>query len=158
MNKFTFHYVNDVYWVTIPIYMYSFKLWCVVWWMYIVKNLLSFFISKLMEFSIKTWNFHGFEWRYRSDEAGCYISGIRASRTFSANELWVVSLLYFSVHFVVVSLNAWCLLFAFGTYSPCCVSMSYRDLIVGVITWVSLMSTIPWVSMSCHELSNWPSV
>ena len=39
--------------------------------MYITKkNLLSFFISKLVEFSFKNWNLHGLEWWYRSDEAG----------------------------------------------------------------------------------------
>ena len=47
---------------------------------------------------------------------------------------WVTSRLCFSVHFVVALLNAWCLLFVFGTYSACCVSMSHRDLIGVVIT------------------------
>ena len=81
--------------------------------MYIAKNLLSFFIRKLMEFSFKNWNLCDLEWWYRSDEVSRYISGIRASWTL---------------------LNAWCLLFVFGTYSPCCVSRSYKDLIGVVIT------------------------
>ena len=46
------------------------------------KNHLHFFISKLTEFSFKIWNNRDLEWWYRSDEAGCYIIGIRAGRTF----------------------------------------------------------------------------
>ena len=45
---------------------------CVVWWMYIAKNLLLFFISKLTEFSFKNWNFCSLNWWYCSDEAGHY--------------------------------------------------------------------------------------
>jgi len=47
---------------------------------------------------------------------------------------WVMSLLYFSVHFLVALLNAWCMLFAIGSYSLCCLSMCCRNLIVVVIT------------------------
>ena len=47
---------------------------------------------------------------------------------------WVMSLLCFSVHSLVSLLNTWCLLFSFGTYSLCCASVCYRDLIVVVIT------------------------
>jgi len=36
------------------------------------KNLLSFFISKLTEFSFKNLNLHSLEWWYHSDEAGHY--------------------------------------------------------------------------------------
>ena len=37
------------------------------------KKLLSFFISKLMEFSFKNWNSRVLEWWYHSDKAGRYI-------------------------------------------------------------------------------------
>ena len=75
MNKFTFHYVYNVYWVTIHIYIYisSLKWWCVVWWMYVKTKFISIFISKLREFSKKKLNFSRYlEWWYRSDEAGHY--------------------------------------------------------------------------------------
>ena len=83
MNKFTFHYVNDVYWVTIPIYMYVCMYVCIhlsngaLFGECISrKKLLSFFISKLMEFSFKNWNSRGLEWWYCSDEAGRYIDHV----------------------------------------------------------------------------------
>ena len=74
-NKFTFHYVNGVYWVTIPIYMCIHLSNDVLFGECISrkKNLRSFFISKLMKFSFKYWNSRGLEWWYRSDEAGHYM-------------------------------------------------------------------------------------
>ena len=67
---------------------------------------------------------YGVDMGYLSDEAGRYISGIRARLNLSASE---------SAMFLCVFCGCLveCLMvvffFVFGTYSLCCVSMSYRD-------------------------------
>ena len=77
MNKFTFHDVNDMFWVTIPIYIYIYSHLsndalfgeCIS-----RKKLLSFFISKLSEFLFMYWNSRILELWYHSDKAGRYKS------------------------------------------------------------------------------------
>ena len=100
--------------------------------MYVEIKITSiFFISKLSEFSFKIWNNRNLEWWYRSDEAGRYISGIKAGWTF-----WPVScesamfFCAFSGCLVECLMSVVCnwILFA------CCLSMCCRNLIVVVIT------------------------
>ena len=110
MNKFTFHYVNDVYRVTIPIYIcFHLSNGALFGECISRKKLRSFFISKLTEFSFKNWNSRGLEWWYRSDEAGRYITGIRADRTFLASELWVYCVFLFILWLACWMLDVCCL-------------------------------------------------
>ena len=91
MNKFTFHYMNDVYWVTIPIYICIHLSNGALFGECISrKKLLSFFISKLTNFHLKIEISCGLEWWYRSDEAGRYTSQLTTTQccTCARRECW----------------------------------------------------------------------
>jgi len=73
MNKCTFPYVYDAYWVTIPICICIHLSNGVMFGECMSRQkLLLFFISKLTEFSFKIWNNRDLEWWYRSGEVGRY--------------------------------------------------------------------------------------
>jgi len=102
-----------------------------------------------MEFSFKNWNSHGLEWWYRSNEASCYISGIRAGWTFRPVSC-ESSMFFCAFSGCLVE----CLMFVVCNWNllTCCVSMSYRDLIVVVISCLFFLCLL-YHEFQCHVMS-----